>query len=297
MYALHKTRSSSTSTMSTKYYIKCDAVDTAERIEIVKLLQKQRDEDSRVLLAYLDTHQGKANIVVKMGRENSTIRKEYSISERLYEMDCHGFVKFTCLFECYDNNSADKICQGTPGKDPKKDILIMRYYNEGSIKRRAWTNASFHILRSVLVQTIYSLTVAYNTTGFVHNDSHLDNILVKRTARLHNSYSLDSNVIEVETNNYTCLILDFENCFFTDKKSPIFFWKMMENIIARVGIELMNNKGDKIEATNVYEILGYISKNKNSDYLRILRIIPMIEEMQFTILERPATLAYDPNKF
>jgi serine/threonine protein kinase len=294
-HILHKKRSSSVSSETSKYYIQCDAIDTANRIEIVKLLQKQRDEDSRVLLAYLDKNHSKMNIVVKMGKENTTIRKEYSISERLHKMKCSGFIKFVCIFECYDNNSSDKICQGIPEKDTKKEVLIMKYYSEGSVKSHAWSNSNFHILRSIVIQTIYSLVVAYHNTGFIHNDSHLDNILIKRTSRTHNNYQIDKRNIEIETNNYTCVIMDFENCFFTDKSSPIFFWKMIENIITRIGIELTNSKGDKIEASNLYEILGYISKNKNNDYLQVLTIIPMIERMDFTILRLPKIMVYDSN--
>jgi serine/threonine protein kinase len=296
-YSLHKNRSSTISSETSKYHIKCDAIDTANRIEIVKLLQKQRDEDSRVLLAYLDKNHSKVNIVIKMGRTNTTIRIEYSISEHLHKMNCSGFIKFICLFECYDNNSSDKICQGTPEKNTKKDVIIMKYFNEGSVKSHAWTNTNFHILRSILIQTIYSLVVAYHNTGFIHNDSHLDNILIKRTTRTHNNYQIDKRMIEIETNNYTCIIMDFENSFFTDKSSPIFFWKMIENIITRVGIELTNNKGDKVEASNIYEILGYISNNKNNNYLQVLNIIPMIERTEFTVLRLPKIMVYDSNVF
>lgn len=292
---LHKNRGSSISSETFKYYIKCDAIYTANRIEIVKLLQKQRDEDSRVLLAYLDKNHSKVNIVVKMGRENSTIKNEYSISERLHKTNCSGFIKFICIFECYDNNSSDKICQGTPEKNTKKEVLIMKYYNEGSVKRHAWTNSNLHILRSILIQTIYSLVVAYQNTGFIHNDAHLDNILIKRTTRTHNNYQIDRRIIEIETNNYTCIIMDFENCFFTDKSSPLFFWKMIENIITRIGIELTNNKGDRIEVSNIYEILGYISNNKNNNYLQVLNVIPMIEQMEFTVLRLPKIMVYDSN--
>jgi serine/threonine protein kinase len=294
-YLLHKNRSSTISSETSKYYIKCDAIDTANRIEIVKLLQKQRDEDSRVLLAVLEKNHSKVNIVVKMARENTTIRKEYSVSEHLHKTKCSGFMKFICIFECYDNNSSDKICQGTSEKSAKKDVLIMKYFNEGSVKRHAWTNSNFHILRSIIIQTICYLVVAYHNTGFIHNDSHLDNILIKRTRRTHNKYQMDRRVIEIETNNYTCIIMDFENCFFTDKSSHIFFWKMIENIITRVGIELTNNKGDKVEVLNIYEVLGYISSNKNNNYLQVLNIIPMIERMEFTVLRLPKIMVYDSN--
>ena len=89
--------------------------------------------------------------------------------------------------------------------------------------------------------------------------------------------------------------MDFENCFFTDKSSHIFFWKMIENIITRIGIELTNNTGDKIEVSNIYEILGYISNNKNCEYLLVLNIIPMIERMKFTVLPLPKIMVYDSN--
>lgn len=294
---LHKNRSSSISSSTSKYYVNCDAVDTANRIEIVKLLQRQKDEDSRVLLAYLEQNHSKVNIVVKMGRENTTIRKEYSISEHLHKTKCAGFIKFICIFECYDDNSSDKICQGTPEQNTKKDVLIMKYFNEGSVKNHSWSNTKFHILRSILIQVIYSLVVAYHKTGFIHNDLHLDNILITRTTRTHNNYQIDSRIIETETNNYTCVIMDFENCLFTDKRSPIFFWKMIENVITRVGIELTNNKGDKVEVSNIYDILSYISKNKNNDYLHVLDIIPMIEQMEFTLLSLPKMMVYDSNMF
>ena len=89
--------------------------------------------------------------------------------------------------------------------------------------------------------------------------------------------------------------MDFEKCFFTDKSSHIFFWKMIENIITRIGIELTNNTGDKIEVSNIYEILGYISNNKNCEYLLVLNIIPMIERMKFTVLPLPKIMVYDSN--
>ena len=91
--------------------------------------------------------------------------------------------------------------------------------------------------------------------------------------------------------------MDFENCLFTDKRSPIFFWKMIENIITRVGIELTNNKGDKVEVSNIYDILSYISKNKKNDYLRVLDIITLIDQMEFTLLSLPKMMAYDSNMF
>ncbi len=296
-FSLHKNRSSSISSDTSKYYIKCDAADTANRIEIIKLLQKQRDIDSRVLLAYLNNNHNKINVVVKMGRENSTIQKEYSISEHLYKMNCSGFIKFICIFDCYDNNSSDKICQGNPEKDTKKEVIIMNYINEGSIKNHSWLNSNFHILRSLLQQTICSLVVAYHVTGFIHNDAHLDNILIKRTTKPKNIYKINENTIEVATNNYTCVIMDFENCFFTDKSSHLFFWKTIENIIMRVGIELKNNKGDKIEAKNIYDIIKYISDNKTNHYLHALNIIPMIEHINFEIITIPKMMVYDPNVY
>ncbi len=72
---LYKNRGSSVSSETSKYYVKCDAIDTASRIEVVRLLQIQRDVDSRVLLAYLESNHNKVNVVVKMGKDKSTIKK------------------------------------------------------------------------------------------------------------------------------------------------------------------------------------------------------------------------------
>lgn len=293
IHFLHKNRGSSISTETSKYFVKCDANETASRIEVVRLLQIQKDVDSRVLLAYLEKNHNKVNVVVKMGREDSTIKNEYYISEQLHKADCPGFIRFICIFECFDNNSPDKICQGTP-ENTKKEVIIMRHFNDGSVKSHSWNNSNFHILRSIITQTICSLLVAYHNTGFIHNDSHLDNILIKRTTKTHNIYQIGKRMVEIETNNYTCVIMDFEHCFLSDKSSPIFFWKMIENIISRVGIELTNTKWDKVSVSNNYDILRYISKHGNDDYMRVLNIIPMIEQMEMTILHTPK-LSYDPN--
>lgn len=285
IYSLHKNRSSSISNETSKYYINCDAIYSANRIEIMNALQKQNDECSRVILAYLEKNHSKVNVVIKIGRDNDSIKKEYHISHHLHELNCSGFIQFICLFECCYNNYFDKKYQVlTPEKNTKKEVLIMNHFNEGSIKTHDWGHCNFHILRSIIIQTIYYLIVAYHNAGFIHNDLHLDNILITPTTQTHNDYQIDRHIIEIETNNYTCIIMDFENCFFTDKSSPIFFWKMIENIIARIGIELTNNKGDKIEASNIYEVLGYIANNKNNNYLQAINIIPMIKQMKFSVL-------------
>ena len=120
---LHKNRSSSIASETSKYYIKCDGIDTANRIEIMKLLQKQRDEDSRVLLAYLQQTYSKVNIVVKMGRENGTIRKEYSISEHLHKMNCSGFIQFICILNVMTIILPIKFVKEPLKKTPKKRSL------------------------------------------------------------------------------------------------------------------------------------------------------------------------------
>lgn len=108
-YLLHKNRGSSISSETSKYYIKCDAIATANRIKIVKLLQKQRDEDSRVLLAYLEKNDSKMNIVVKMARENTTIRKEYFISENEWNLLYYAFQKIWYMVQIIYNRNKQKM--------------------------------------------------------------------------------------------------------------------------------------------------------------------------------------------
>ncbi len=298
-FILEKKDSSSGSHSTSKYYIKCDDY-VSERLRIVEMLKGQRTSENQVLLAYIESHLEKVNKVIKMSRENGTIRTEYEISKRLHEAGCPGFIQFICIFECYDTNNPNKICQGLPESNNKKEVIVMNYFPEGSIKNHKWSAKNFNTLKCIIMQVIVSAVVAYNTIGFIHNDFHLDNIMVKRTSRTEILYNINGETITIPTNNYTCVIMDFEGCLFTnDKKNTRMFWSSIQNVIHRLTIELKNQKGDRIELTNCDTILQMVIENKkiNAVHTNALLFLDLINTSDIITTPLITNMVYDPNKF
>ena len=247
MNKLSKSRSvSSTLSENRKYYIECDEMHTPNRLEIIKLLKEQHDEDSKVLLALLNENENKINVVVKMGKTNATIQNEYNISQILDSTKCPGFIKFRCLFSCYDKRgkqNSSKICEATSSTGIRRDVsktallgsrdlLIMEYFSGGSIESHSWCETDFHVLRSLLIQILLSCITAYNLTGFIHYDLHLGNVLIKRTKKQITEYEINNVIYEINTNNHIPIIMDFENCTVSQERTTHNqFWDSIDNTI------------------------------------------------------------------
>jgi hypothetical protein len=176
-------------------------------------------DKSRVLLGELDTH---GSVVVKIG-DTDEITHEYAVSLRLRRMK--GFVKHICTFECADDfrtlPSRDRttLCRG-PGSSMK--IILMPYFRLGSLASYAWSADNVHVLRSCLKQAVLSLISAFHTSGFIHNDFHAGNVVLKPTKSASLSYAIDgAGAIEtVETHGMRTWIMDFEKSRFVDPVTP-----------------------------------------------------------------------------
>ncbi len=302
MNKLYKSRSVGSITRENhKYYVECDEIDTPNRLQIIQLLKEQHDEDS-------NETDGKINVVVKMGKSNATIQNEYNISLILCAKECPGFIQFRCLFSCYDKpgkqQNSREICKQNATTGIKRDVLIMNYIPGGSIEAHAWSESNFHILRSLLIQSIFSCVLAYERTGFIHYDLHLGNILIKRTKHTTSEYEINGQIYETPTNNYLPIIMDYaegcqvsadadclpwENCTVSKERMPPHnhFWDSIDNTINRVKYDLKTKNKDFIK-TNLDNVSRFILQNKNKDYLKALDIVPMIESAEFWVkcLER-----------
>ena len=245
------------------------------------------------------------HIVVKIGKVNKTIEKEYHIGRKLEELNIYGFINYMCLFICFDdtyqkidNNSQLplKLCSATNNNENKKAILVMPFIQEGSVKNFNWFNQDkFNILKSIIKQSIMSLTIAYNMCGFLHNDLHLDNILLKKTKKT----TIEYDTITIETYGYKSIILDFDSSMINiDNKSKNgyeYYWKNIYNMISRLETDLKNKENVSISVSNMKQIITYILDQKT---INIVKLLEMIDMMQFKIVEPPKTLyKYDPNVF
>lgn len=180
-------------------------------INIIKTLKfpLQDFDKSRILLAKLEEHQ---DIVVKIGDDES-IRKEYEYSKKLYKIK--GFVKFICYFECNDNfllfpnKTRNYLCNGV-GSQMK--VIIMPYFELGSIGFYLWTNENIKILRTSIKHSILTYITAF-VLGYLHGDFHPGNVLLKKTKQTSITYVFDNigEISNMETNGFRTWIMDFEN--------------------------------------------------------------------------------------
>jgi serine/threonine protein kinase len=180
-------------------------------INIIKTLKfpLQDFDKSRILLAKLEEHQ---DIVVKIGDDES-IRKEYEYSKKLYKLK--GFVKFICYFECNDDflshpsKTRNHLCNGV-GSQMK--VIIMPYFELGSIGFYSWTNENIKLLRTCIKHAILTYISAF-FLGYLHGDFHPGNVLLKKTKQTSISYLFDDigEISNIETNGIRTWIMDFEN--------------------------------------------------------------------------------------
>lgn len=88
-----------------------------------------------------------------MGKITKTIKKEYEYGKILEHIP--GFIRFICLYECYDDSSdrlPRRICVGEKIDVNKKTVLLMPYYKLGSIRTYHWKLTEVSILKSLLKQ-------------------------------------------------------------------------------------------------------------------------------------------------
>jgi len=178
-----------------KYYIDCTTyAQNSDSIEIQDFIRYTKKSDIAVLTAVANDETIKKknrHIVVKIGPTNRVTKEEFYFGKRLSETKIPGFIKYICLFSCYDDTKAGstyiepnkiKICSASAKTEKnRKDVLVMPLIQEGSFDNYQWTNEDIPLLKCLMIQSVLSLGSAFETAGFIHGDSHLGNILFKKT--------------------------------------------------------------------------------------------------------------------
>ncbi len=177
---------------SEKYYIDTCARDASTKPDWIKIIRElkrvhPRDIDiqkSQLLDAERRMQPSKKDrVVIKIGDAASGIENEFKMSKALGTIK--GFVKFVCHFTCKDDfrdffqGTRTGICNNLEQKDMQ--VAIMPYFPLGSVAGFPWTHDNLEALHSMLMMACVAYADAFIKKGFVHNDFHAANILLKST--------------------------------------------------------------------------------------------------------------------
>lgn len=182
---------------------------TKNWIQVLEVLQATRDYDkSRILHSLLDKRE---HIVVKLG--DSNLKNEFSYGKKFKGIK--GFIKFDCFFECDDNylehpsKNRNYLCKNI---GTSMQVIVMPYYQLGSIKVFEWNKENKHVLHSCMKQACLSVLCAFSMKKLIHGDFHAGNVLLNATTTKKIVYKLrDVEDIEVVTHGYQTIVMDFEN--------------------------------------------------------------------------------------
>ncbi len=307
---LHKSSFTRTNTSSDKFYIKTCPIDQIQATETL-----YKNDQRAILKAIYDVNlassiQNGRNLVVKIGTSES-LKKEYLIGERIQNIP--GFMKYICLTQCNDKleryqniASKTKICPSDTNNsishDHSTNILVMPYMQDSSVRKFKWLNQSSNhmneerlgLFKSVLKQIILSNYFAFTKHDFLHSDSHLDNVLMRRTKKVVIDY--DSQ-ISITSYGYQICIMDFElshvNVDTTNPTNRGFFYEQFNYMFADLASSM------QLEIDNINDIMTFITYSiRNSillqDFVKgMLVIIDKIKDVH----KKQVTFIYNPNVY
>ena len=318
---LQKTRISQRGA-GTKYYIDCSKYsENADSIQ-TNVLIRNTNHTAILKAVVTDDSIKKKNkhIVVKIMRSSKSAEREFIIGEELYRNKLEGFIKYICLFSCYDTTSEDhseitardsstkletKICTADRAEKNEKKVLVMPYIRYGSVEDYNWNLENVYILKNILIQAVLALSTAYDNAGFLHGDLHLGNILFKETKKETITYSSNNlGDMSVTTYGFKVVIMDFEKSeiHVVDNSAKVTdltqgqlyqiavantsFWDNIYMMLNRVNT-LPPNNGMRLNWEDS-EIIQFVKEAKKRKYQcvkeHITRLHKMIENSEFEFI-------------
>jgi len=280
---------------SPKYYINCmeklskSNYSTENWLQLTRTLQTSNR--NKILHGIFENHR---EAVAKIG-DSGSIENEYVTSQILYNNQVKGFINFFCYFSCnYSNVSHETpLCKG-PCDNLK--VIVMPYYVLGSFAQYDWNANHFNALTSCIKQVLASLYTAYNKVGFIHNDIHTNNVLLKTTSKPMKIF----DDIVIPCYGLQTVIMDFENAFmphhsFTPTTdSDIIFYQSIQRFLLGIQTEVNINFTNVTQITNCCE---YIVEQPIASSMSTL--INLVDTLHFKNVKLPMTVLpkYDPNTF
>lgn len=177
----------STNRSSNKYFVDfCDKNVIGDKNTREWLIIKNLLVDKKVVQGLMYNVQ---KVVIKIGKKED-MDKDYNINQLL--QNYKGFIRYICRFSCKDDlnkykhengswSGTDGFCEAN-GVD-KTNAIIMPYYELSSMLRYNWTKDNFNIFKKLLKDVVKTLIYTNKEIGFLHNDIHLDNVILKNNTR------------------------------------------------------------------------------------------------------------------
>lgn len=244
--------------------------DTTQWISLQDIIKKTKD-----LKIFKGLLLSKYTIIIKIGK-SETIEREYNISHLLSNIP--NFITYLCFFTCANNINTIVTNSSICAKEGDiLKILVMKEYPLGDIKYYNWNKENFHILKSLIKQILVSLFIAYQLYGFIHNDVHFGNFLIKNDSAKNKIINYPTLNISIETFGYMAIIMDFENSLFDESKTNYdFLYKMFEQIICGIDWYL------DIKTNNIEQIKEYLTLHiKTKKIIDIKYMLDLIDIISF----------------
>ena len=213
------TKVSGTQNSDQKYFLQTckdtfeKSLSHAQWLSLKRLIQSS--PDGEVFLAEFRLHSD-AKVVVKVGKGDS-IKREMLIAETLHNKRVPNTAPAYCWFTCEKSKSLtefqrthivpQELCDG-PGAGLGVAIVPWYPYRFVDIPDM---DLSRTCVKQLVLQVFYALFVAFDACGFVHNDLHLNNILLQPSESVDKRYTfLNSNVFSVANEcAYEVVLIDF----------------------------------------------------------------------------------------
>jgi predicted unusual protein kinase regulating ubiquinone biosynthesis (AarF/ABC1/UbiB family) len=132
------------------------------------------------------------------------------------------------------------------------------------MKKYKWNKDNFNILKSLLKQIFLFLYIAYKQYGFIHNDSHHGNFLLKKQKKEYIIYNYNNEEIKINYKGYSIVIMDFESSLFEKDRNSY-------NILCSDFISIINN---------IDSILKISTKNSNLINIYLLKLVDKLEYIE-----------------
>ena len=139
-------------------------------------------------------------------------------------------------------------------------VLVMKEYNLGSVDNYDWNENNISLLKNVIKQVIFSILYAYNKIGFIHNDLHSGNVLLKHKRNCEIIYEDKLFVLD----KLEVVIMDFEKSKLNQKNK---ITELIKNILKFITIIistcLKNDLIFNIDINKINRLKSILNENIN----------------------------------